>query len=65
MENLVAAAVKSVNEAKTAFCKFISANDTGTTGSHQSGYYMPKSSIKLMFDDPGIKGEYKERAITI
>lgn len=65
MENLVQLAIQSVNKAKTAFCKFISANDAGKTGGHQSGFYIPKNSIPLMFETPGVKGENKEKLIKI
>lgn len=57
--------IESVQRSKTSFCKFISANDVGKTGGHQSGFYIPKNSIKLMFDEPGIKGFNKDRFITI
>lgn len=65
MDNLVQIAIQSVNKAKTSFCKFISANDAGKTGGHQSGFYIPKNSISLMFDKPCIKGENKEKLIKI
>lgn len=65
MNRIVNIAVESVNKSKTAFCKFISANDAGKTGGHQEGFYIPKDSISLMFDTPGIKGQNKERFITI
>jgi hypothetical protein len=45
--------------------KFISANDAGSTGSHQSGLYLPNSSWPIFFDSPGIKGKNKDRPITI
>lgn len=37
MENLVVKAVDSVLAGKFAYCKFLSANDSGETGGHQSG----------------------------
>ena len=45
--------------------KFISANDAGTTGSHQSGLYLPNSSWPIFFDSPGIKGKNKDQPVTI
>jgi hypothetical protein len=45
--------------------KFISANDAGSTGSHQSGFYLPSSSWPIFFDSPGIKGKNKDRPVTI
>jgi hypothetical protein len=58
-------AKKSVHNSKTSFCKFISANDAGLTGGHQEGFYIPKNSIPLMFDSPGLKGENKDRFVKI
>ena len=63
--NLVNLAVESVSKSLTSFCKFISANDAGRTGGHQEGFYIPKNSIPLMFNVPGVKGENKERFISI
>lgn len=65
MSDIVNFAIESVNKSKTSFCKFISANDAGTTGGHQEGFYIPKNSISLMFDIPGAKGANKERFVTI
>jgi len=45
--------------------KFISANDAGKTGSHQSGIYLPNSSWPFYFDSPGVRGKNKERFATI
>jgi type II restriction enzyme len=45
--------------------KFISANDAGKTGSHQSGIYLPNSSWSFYFDSPGVKGRNKDRFVTI
>ncbi|WP_319005791.1 type II restriction endonuclease [Metabacillus niabensis] len=47
------------------FCKYISANDTGKTGGHQSGFYVPKHAHQILFDSPGIKGENKEREVRL
>lgn len=45
--------------------KFISANDVGTTGSHQSGLYMPVDSWLLFFDTACSRGENRDRHIQI
>lgn len=63
--NLVELAVAAVGRSIYAFCKFTSANDAGSTGAHQAGYYIPKSAWPIMFDSPGRKGENKDRIITI
>ena len=58
-------AVGAVNDSKMAFCRFLTANDTGKTGAHQSGIYMPKNTVSLLFDNPGIRGENKDRFVSI
>ena len=58
-------AISAVNRSVTAFSKFISANDAGATGAHQSGFYIPKNSWNLMFDSPGVKGSNKDRNVII
>ncbi len=58
-------AKQAVYKSKTSFCKFIAANDAGATGAHQQGFYIPKNSIPLMFDEPGTKGTNKDRFIRI
>ena len=58
-------AISAVNRSVTAFSKFISANDAGATGAHQSGFYIPKNSWSLMFDSPGVKGSNKDRNVII
>jgi len=65
MSEIVSLAIESVNKSKTSFCKFISANDGGKTGSHQAGFYIPKTSISLIFDTPGVKGNNQKRYVTI
>lgn len=42
-------AIKSVLNSKRGFCKFLSANDTGATGGHQSGILISKSAVDMMF----------------
>ncbi len=47
------------------FFKYISANDTGTTGAHQAGFYMPRDVWPLFFNEAGKKGENKDSWINI
>lgn len=63
--DILQAATESVNRSRLAFCKFISANDAGKTGGHQSGFYIPKKSSALLFSEPGVKGELKDRMVKI
>ena len=60
MDNYAAEAVQSALHGTKAFCKFLSANDTGLTGGHQAGIYISKPSISILFDEPERKGENKE-----
>ncbi|MEY8381307.1 type II restriction endonuclease [Ileibacterium valens] len=57
--------IQSVAACDTAFCKFLSANDTGETGSHQSGFLIPKNAVSMFFDTPGEKGSNKDTWIHI
>ena len=43
-------AIKSVLNSENGFCKFLSANDTGATGGHQSGILISKSAVDMMFN---------------
>lgn len=54
-----------IEKASASFCKFISANDVGKTGGHQSGYYVSKDAAKALFDCDSIKGTQEERLIRI
>ncbi len=58
-------AITSVQESNISFCKYITANDTGTTGGHQAGYHIHKNSWQLFFDKEGTKGSNKDKFITI
>lgn len=58
-------AIQSVLNGKRAYCKFLSANDTGLTGGHQAGIYISKPSIPILFDEPGRKGTNKEKWVKV
>lgn len=42
-------AIQSVLNSVQGFCKFLSANDTGATGGHQSGILISKSATGMLF----------------
>lgn len=65
MSEILNSAVRSVRQSKAAWCRFITGNDTGTTGSHQAGFYVPKCASALLFEEPGHKGENKEKIVQI
>ncbi|WP_321288173.1 type II restriction endonuclease [uncultured Sunxiuqinia sp.] len=58
-------AIKSCNESELAFSKFITANDAGTTGAHQSGFHIHKHAWSLFFDSEGVKGKNKDIFVKI
>lgn len=65
MSELLNVAIEKVQEAKHAFCRFITANDIGKTGSHQSGFYIPKSAAPLLFETECIKGENRDKLVRV
>lgn len=65
MSELLQPAINAVQNASIAFCRFITANDTGATGAHQQGFYMPKCAAPLFFEKPGKKGENIDKFVQI
>ena len=49
LENYSDQAINSVLNSEQSFCKFLSANDTGATGGHQSGILISKSAECMLF----------------
>ena len=45
-------AIQAVSRGNLSYCKFLSANDTGETGAHQSGIYIAKNAVPILFDKP-------------
>ena len=52
MSEILDYTIENVKKSKAAFCRFITANDTGKNGSHQAGFYIPKCAAKLLFETP-------------
>lgn len=48
-EDLVSKAIESVTAGKVSYCKFLSANDSGETGGHQSGILISMSARDMLF----------------
>lgn len=44
-------AIQSVLSSQQAFCKFLSANDSGATGAHQSGILVSRSAANMLFKE--------------
>lgn len=63
--SIVEKAIKSAQQSKIAFSKFIKPNDTGLTGGHQAGFHLHKSSWPLFFETEGQKGSNKDLFATI
>lgn len=61
IDNIIEACINH----SVVFCKFLSENDVGKTGSHQCGIYIPKNSYKILFDTPGVKGENRDKYVSI
>lgn len=58
-------AIQSAQQSEIAFSKFIKPNDTGSTGGHQAGFHLHKSSWPLFFEEEGQKGTNKDLFATI
>jgi hypothetical protein len=61
-------AEKAIQDAQAhgkAILKFISANDAGLTGSHQAGFYLPKSVWKLYAPFGPVKGTLEKSKVRI
>ena len=48
-------AIEAALNSESAFCKFMSANDSGETGGHQSGMLISKSAKDMLFTDKELK----------
>lgn len=65
MESILQEAIHCVQTCDHSFSKFISANDAGKTGGHQSGYYIGKSFLPHVFEQEIIKGNDYTAFVTI
>lgn len=57
MTEILNLVTSKVQKSMAAMCKFITANDTGTTGGHQCGYHVSKETWPMFLDKEGVKGE--------
>jgi type II restriction enzyme len=65
MSEITNKAIRSVSEGLISMSKFITPNDVGATGGHQSGFHIHKSTFSVFFDTPGMKGSNLENFINI
>ena len=56
MSEILNIATSKVQQSRAALCKFITANDTGTTGGHQCGYHVSKDAWSMFLDEEATKG---------
>ena len=59
------AAVHSVLTGRQAFCKFLSANDTGKTGGHQAGILISRSALEMLFHRDIVHEHIEKRSVEI
>ena len=65
MRGDVTEAIELVQAGNPAFFKFIAANETGETGGHQCGYYIPKDFLSFAFDGPCRKGSNRDLTVDV
>lgn len=53
--DLITKAVEAVSKGKSAYCKFLSANDSGETKAHQSGILISINAKSMLFTDKELK----------
>jgi type II restriction enzyme len=58
-------AIQTARQAGKALLKFISPNDVGLTGSHQYGFYLPKSAWRLFSPQPPEKEVNYDHHVTV
>lgn len=58
-------AIQTAMNGQLTFTKFLAANDTGLTGGHQAGIYISKPSISILFKEPGVRGQNKEKWVKV
>lgn len=65
MNDYVSEAVSLIQQGHKAFFKFIAANETGDTGGHQCGFYIPKDYLTEAFETPCVKGDNQDKKVRI
>lgn len=63
--NYSESAIRAVLNGRMSYCKFLSANDSGATGGHQSGILISKSAMNIMFDSSVLNEHISKREINI
>ena len=64
--SIVSKAIESTSIAEKAYCKFLSANDSGETGGHQAGILISKKALSMLFEkDIRQLGHIEKRRVII
>lgn len=58
-------AIEDALRAGNAILKFVSPNDAGVTGSHQSGFYLPRAAWQMFTPHPPVKGVNTDEIVHI
>lgn len=61
MSDLLDQCLARTEQCNTVFAKFLSPNDTGLTGGHQCGIYIPKQCVRIIFDGLFPRGKNEDR----
>lgn len=56
MSEILNLTISKVQQSRAALCKFITANDTGSTGAHQCGYHISKEAWSMFLDEEPVRG---------
>ena len=65
MSEILNLAIIKVRQSKSALCKFITPNDTGSTGGHQCGFHISKGSWSMFLDKEAERGSNIDLPIKI
>ncbi len=65
MEKILTNAIETVQHCEFTYCKFLSANDTKSTRSHQSGYLVSKAAWQMFLSKEPTRGQNIKADITI
>ena len=65
IEESLQSAIELVHDSELAYCHYITPNDVGKTGSHQYGFTFSKPCYNMFFEEPGVRGETKDKFIEI
>lgn len=65
MEDNVIKAINLVEQGHPSFFKFLSANEAGSTGSHQCGLYVPRDFAEKIFGRPCVKGSQIDAKVDV